>query len=363
MHAMTTRILSRTLGRSGIEVSEIGIGCWAIGGAAFNLGLPMGWSGTTDADSLDGLRCALELGAVHFDTADVYGHGHSERLLGRAIEQVPRSRLVIGSKVGYFQGTAPNAYHPLHMQHQLEMSLTNLHTDYLDIYYFHNFHFGDGDQYLDDALATMRRFKAEGKIRAIGLRGPHEYAPDRHTGSGGDKYKRFLQVAERIDPDVIQVRYNLITPTYDDPERDIFRWAAERDVGVVINKPLGQGLLLDKYDPAAPPVFTPGDHRSQKRWFDAVGLEVLHRRLSRIKSRFGQSRADLVRVALQYALHRSSNAAVVVGFKSRAQVEMNLSAAGRSLSASDVEFIRSAMLGIRDEIGEFLRQAEVSSDS
>lgn len=346
---------TRYLGESGLQVSEIGIGCWPIGGPDWNLNMEMGWSGTDDEKSLAGLYRAFELGANHFDTADVYGHGHSERLLGKFLKNISRDDVIIGTKVGYFKGCAPIAYHPLHMRHQLEMSLSNLGTDYIDIYYFHNLYFGENDEYLESAVEMMYRFKEEGKIRIIGLRGPHRYAPHRKGGGSKpeDKYTRFLKVASTIRPDVIQVRYNMISPTFDRPDTDIFAWAEMNGVGVVINKPLGQGLLLDKYDPDNPPEFGPGDHRRRKRWFNSDGLRILQNRLVRIKERFGYTVEDLVRVALQYCLARSPNACVVVGFKNPSQVEMNLASAGQYLSEDDVQFIRKIMAGVNEEIGSF----------
>jgi aryl-alcohol dehydrogenase-like predicted oxidoreductase len=99
----------RKLGSSNLTVSEIGIGGWAIGGPDTNLNMDMGWADTDDDQSLKGLFKAFELGANHFDTADIYGHGHSERLIGLFLKQVPRHAVVISTKVGYFRGCAPNA--------------------------------------------------------------------------------------------------------------------------------------------------------------------------------------------------------------------------------------------------------------
>jgi len=99
--------------------------------------MPTGWAEVDDVVALSGLEGAYSLGANLFDTADVYGHGRSERLVGRLVDQVDRNSLVLVSKVGYFAGTAPHGYHPGHMRHQLEQSLDNLHTDYLDVYFLH----------------------------------------------------------------------------------------------------------------------------------------------------------------------------------------------------------------------------------
>lgn len=121
-------VMTRTLGSCGLKVSALGVGCWALGGPDSNLGLPMGWGPIEDDQARAGLEQAYALGTTLFDTADVYGHGRSERLLGRLVEQVPRDSLVLSSKVGYFRGTAPHGYHPPHLRHQLEQTLDNLRS-------------------------------------------------------------------------------------------------------------------------------------------------------------------------------------------------------------------------------------------
>ncbi|MGH2731921.1 MAG: aldo/keto reductase [Actinomycetota bacterium] len=336
-------LLCRELGSSGIKVFPLGVGCWAIGGADSNLGLPMGWSTAKDEDSLRGLIRAFELGASLFDTADVYGHGHSERLLGRFLREVPRDQVVIASKVGYFAGTASSAYRPLHMRHQLEQTLENLGTDYLDIYFFHNFNFGSRDLYLTDGVEQMRSFREQGLVRAIGMRGPHRFALERLTtpkNKRDDKYVRFREAFERIKPEVLAVRYNMLSP--DGPD-DIFTWSAQHRIGVLINKPLGQGLLTDKYDSDYPPVFGPGDHRARKRWFTPAALAVIRDGLEPLRHRFGPRQADLVRVALRYCLQRAENAAVLVGFTTPEQVEMNFTYLGEPLTTDDLAFVRATM--------------------
>jgi methylglyoxal reductase len=338
-----TDLQRRRLGSSGIEVYPLGVGCWAIGGKGMNLGLPMGWSTADDKAALQGLVRAFDLGATLFDTADVYGHGHSERLLGRFLREVPRDQVAITSKVGYFAGTALNAYQPLHMRHQLEQTLDNLGTEYVDVYFLHNFDFGPDDAYLPGAVEQMRVFRDEGLVRAIGMRGPHRTAPERLTvpkAGRSDKHARFRQVFELVQPDVLAVRYNPLTPEGRD---DIFAWARGHGVGVLINKPLAQGLLTGKYDPDRPPVFGPGDHRSRKRWFTPAALAVLRDGLKPLQQRFGSRPADLVRVVLRYCLQRATSAVVLVGFTTPAQVEMNFTCLDEPLTEEDLAFIRTTM--------------------
>jgi myo-inositol catabolism protein IolS len=319
----------RTLGKSGIEVGEISLGCWAIGGPSWRDGNPVGWAGADDDQSLAGLRRAHELGINHLDTADVYGDGHSEQLIGRFLREVSRESLIIASKVGWFKGTAPNAMQPLHVRHQLEQTLHNLGTDYLDIHYFHNTNFGPDDRYLEESADLMRSFQKEGKVRAI--------------GQSAYSYADFQRVCPVVRPDVIQFNYSALGSPFDDPEPDLFAWAEEQGYGMVMFGPLGQGLLLDKFDPENPPKFGEGDVRSGGERFGSESLRKLRERLAPIKDRFGSSVRDLARVALQYPLARTQHGCVIPGFKNPEQVEINASAADKPLSPEDVEFIRKQL--------------------
>ena len=322
---------TRVLGASGITVSEVGLGCWAIGGPSWRDGDPVGWSGADDAASLAGLRRAVELGVTHLDTADVYGDGHSERLIGRLLREIPRDQVVVASKVGWFKGTAPAFMDPLHIRHQLEQTLANLGTDHLDIYYFHHADFGPDDRYLEEAAELMRTFQREGKIRAIGQ---SAYA-----------FADFRRVCPVVRPSVVQFSYSALGGDYDQPDTDLFAWAEAQGYGIVLFSPLAQGLLLDKFDPEHPPRFGEGDIRAGGTKFAPENLARLRRQLAPIKDRFGASTRDLARVALQVALARSPNACVIPGFKNPAQVEINLAGAGDPLTADDVAFVRRHLQG------------------
>ncbi|MBN2171476.1 MAG: aldo/keto reductase [Candidatus Krumholzibacteriota bacterium] len=322
----------RTLGKSGLKVTAIGLGCWAIGGLNWRQGVSVGWDGADDEESLRALREAHALGIDHLDTADVYGDGHSERLIGRLLKEVPRDTVVVASKVGWLAGSAGCAYEPVHMCHQLEQTLANLGTDHLDLYYFHNPYFGDGNAWIHEAAEQMHRFKQEGKIRAI--------------GQSAYSFDEFAKVCPVTDPDVLQLRYCYLDTQYDDPEKDLFAWAEARKYGLVLFSPLGQGLLLDKYDPKDPPAFREGDTRRNRRLFSAEGLADLKPRLARIKERFGHSPDSLARVAIQYGLARSRLAVSIPGFKNAEQVRMNAATDGRPLPADDVAFIRETMKGL-----------------
>ncbi len=350
----------RALRRSGLSVPAVGLGCWAIGGPDYNLGLPMGWStAPADDEAVAGLEAAYAVGVRLFDTADVYGHGRSERLIGRLVAQVPRDDLVLVSKVGYFAGTAEHGYAPGHMRHQLEQTLTNLNTDHVDIYFLHHSDFGDHDQWLPGVVRALTSFKAEGLIRAVGMRGPHRFTldrlprnPDGPVSGRADKVTRFRELFPLIDPDVLAVRDNLLTPPA--AAAGLFAFADEAQVGVLVNKPLAQGLLTGAHTADSPRTFGSGDHRSRKRWFTAGAQRILDDGLHQVRvvlgaeDPAGQASAQVIRAAIWSCLDRSPHAVALVGFTSAAQVRQNLAAAALGpLPENVLAQVRDIMSGVQ----------------
>jgi aryl-alcohol dehydrogenase-like predicted oxidoreductase len=162
--------MTRRLGRSGIEVSALGIGCWAIGGPFWAGTQPLGWGEVDDEESVRAIRRAVELGVTFFDTADVYGTGHSERVLGRALAG-RRDQVVIATKWGNTydeanrQMTGADAS-PQYLRGAVEKSLRRLGTDYLDLY---QLHLNDLPVAVaEDLLGTLEDLVQAGKIRWYG---------------------------------------------------------------------------------------------------------------------------------------------------------------------------------------------------
>lgn len=322
-------------------VSAIGAGCWPLGGPCTNAGVDMGWA-PVDADTaLTVLRAAYAAGVRLFDTADVYGHGRAERRLGRLLAEVPRDCVVVSSKVGYAAGRGLHPYHPRQMRHRLATTLANLGTHYLDVYAFHSGDFGPNDAYLDDAIAQMYAFRRAGLIRAISMRAPHELAVEWAIAPAtpcGRRAARFLHLFERIRPDILAVRHNLLSPTYRPGETDIFTFAHDHGVGVLVKQVLGQGLLVGRHHPDQLPTFGPGDHRTHKPWFTPTGLHLIHDGLRPFRDRFGDTPAALTRVAVRYALQTAPNAAALIGFHTAAQVTA-ATRLGGPLPPDEIEFV------------------------
>jgi len=233
------------LGRTDEQVSAIACGTWSHGGPKTVGKRAVGWSGHDDAMARGALIKAFEVGINHWDTADVYGDGQAERLIGSVFGEVPRDSLFIASKVGWDPGGHKHFYHPEMIERHCERSLASLDTDRIDLYYFHHCDFGPDDRYLDDALAVFHRLKEQGKIRFIGL---SDWSSE-----------KLLRLSARVDPDVVQPYRNVVDDAW--ISSGLSAWTAEHDVGAAFFSPLRHGVLLGKYD--APPQFEPGDFRSE----------------------------------------------------------------------------------------------------
>lgn len=318
----------RKLGQTDLEVSEVSLGCWTLGGLNWVGGVPNGWADVEEAEVARAIDYALDRGVNHFDNADVYGNGRAERMLARLLEERSR-RLLVATKVGHFPGTAEHAYEPRHIRHQCEQSLINLRRETIDIYYFHHGNFGPDDQYLDDAVAVMLDLRQEGKIRVIGQ---SAYSED-----------DFLRVVPRVQPDVLQSWAHAMDTKFIEPGTPVRRLLDERKMSFVAFSPLAQGILLGKYRNAAALAFDEGDHRRGSARFSAENLRVANAKVDRLKARFGDDTRALSRVALQYILSYPTVACVIPGFRNRQQVEMNLAGADQPLAAADVEYIKGVM--------------------
>lgn len=321
----------RELGATGVRVSEISFGCWTMGGLNWVNGTPNGWADVDEDEIVAGIKVAVDAGVNHFDNADVYGNGRAERMLARAFKRLglDSASFVIASKVGHFPGTAAHAYEPAHIRHQCEQSLINLGRDYLDIYYFHHGDFGPGDRYLPEAVEAMDRLVAEGKVRIKGL-----------SAYSADDFERLVPV---VRPAVLQSWAHALDDRFVRPDSRVNRLMERHGLSFVAFSPLAQARLLDKYDPANPPAFEPGDHRRGSRAFGAEDLARLKPCLARLKERFGAATEDLASVALNYVLAQPRVACVIPGFRNERQARCNVAAAGRPLSADDVEFVRTVL--------------------
>lgn len=315
----------RKIGKTDIEVSEISLGCWTMGGLNWVNGIPNGWANVDETEIQKALDYALENGVTHFDNSDVYGNGKAERMLSRVLGTRSK-QVIIATKIGWFPGTAAHAYEPAHIRHQCEQSLINLKRDYIDIYYFHHGNFGENDMYLNDAVEVMNKLKEEGKIRVI--------------GQSAYSHEDFAKLIPIVKPEVIQSSSNAIDDKYLPEVTSTRKLMDENKISFVAFAPLAQGLLLGKYNKVNPPKFEAGDHRANAQRFSAENLEKIEPKIEALKSKFGSDIESLSRAALQYLLHYKQLASVIPGFRNLEQVKINLTAQEKPLTDEEFNFIR-----------------------
>jgi aryl-alcohol dehydrogenase-like predicted oxidoreductase len=314
-------------GRTNARVPTISLGTWGHGGPNTSEGIAVGWSGHDDRLAKEALLAAYRGGITHWDTADAYGNGHAEQLIGEVFSQVPRSAIFLATKFGWVKGPSDHYYDVNFMRSQCERSLRNLRTDSVDLYYFHHCDFGPNDEYFDDALATMRQLRDEGKFRFIGL-------------SDWDS-SRIMRFISRVDPDVVQPYRNLIDDAYE--SSGLKRWVDAHDLGVAFFSPLKHGLLLGKYE--APQEFPAGDFRSRiPEFHDAVFIARMRRARDEVAKHFPDQREPVLHALTGALLSGNPTATVLLGQRNPKQVEA-ASAAGQPLTPDQAAWVRRVYSG------------------
>ncbi len=321
----------RKLGQTDVEVSEVSLGCWTMGGLNWVNGNPNGWANVDEEEITLAIKRAVDAGVNHFDNADVYGNGKAERMLARVLKRLglKSEDFVIATKIGHFPGTAAHAYDPLHIRHQCEQSLRNLERDYIDLYYFHHGDFGENGEWLEGAAATMDALVQEGKVR---LKGQSAYS-----------VAHFERAVPVVKPDALQSWANAMQDQFIAIDSPVDKLMQQHGCTFVAFSPLAQGILLDKFDPENPPAFEDGDHRKHNKRFQADFLRQMKPRMTRLKERFGETIDDLSAIAQRYVLQHPRVACTIPGFRNQTQVACNLSAANRQLSDDDIAFIRDTV--------------------
>ena len=293
------------LGRTNEKVSRISLGTWSYGGGTTaGKSQPVGWAGQDDIDSRAALQKAYDVGINHWDTADVYGDGKSEQIIGTMWDEIPRNDIFIATKAGWDMGPHNHWYHPEYMRVNMERSLKNLKTDCVDLMYLHHCNFGKQDQYFDDAVETIRRFQAEGKARFIGL-----------SDWSSDKVINFI---ERVDPDVIQPYRNVMDDTYE--STGLKNYVEENNLGICFFSPIKHGLLTGKY--TKPTTFESGDFRTTIKDFAKQSLiDKIQANKVKLEERFSDHLQPVLHGLVDALLTDAPKGCVLLGQRNVEQVE------------------------------------------
>ena len=323
-------MLQRDLGtRTGIQVSALGLGCWAIGGPWTSNGMPAGWGEVDDDESIRAIRRALELGVTLFDTADVYGCGHSERVLGRALAG-RRDDAVIVTKVGNVfdeqtRTAAGSDVSPAYLRRACDASLRRLGTDRIDVYLIHDGIGGPED--VPAVVDVLEELVAAGKMRWYGS-SMSDPAIVRAMAEG---------------PHMVAAQHELSVLR---GELEALGVAEELGLASLNRTPLAMGLLSGRYRPDALPAAD--DVRRNAPWwdfFDAGAMDGWLGRIADVRAELTADGRSLVQGALGWIWGRSPATLPLPGFRTVAQVEENAGAAEHGpLPAERMERIR-AILG------------------
>ncbi len=301
----------RRLGRTGLEVSEIGYGAWGIGGGL--------WVGAKDDDSLRALHHAIDRGLNFIDTALDYGKGHSETLVGRVVRE-RRETLYVATKIPPKNHTWParrgiavsEVFPADHIVSRTETSLRNLGMDCVDLLQLHVWldEFLEQDGWRDAFL----RLKKDGKARFLGL-----------SVNDHDPASALKAVATGMF-DTVQVIYNIYDPT---PARELFPACQKHDVGVLARVPLDEGGLTGTITPDTQ--FPEGDFRSV--YFKGDRKREVHERTKALSGLLGSEAASLPELALRFCLSHDAVSTVIPGMRRTTTVDANVAVSdGRRLS-------------------------------
>lgn len=312
----------RTLGRTGLRVSEVGFGAWAIGGPSKLGELEIGWGEVDDGMSLRAIDTAYDAGVTFFDTADAYGAGRSETLLGKALKP-KRDRVVIATKVGNrtVDGRWVKDVSKAWIPQALDASLARLGMDYVDLYQLHSP--TDTADYRDEAFEALETLKAQGKIRSYGVSvGPAAHGP---------------WVIRNTRADTIQVVYNLLDR---EPEDELLPLAQAQGVGIIARVPLASGFLTGKF--AADVTFPVTDHRA--RTYPPAKARRMVGQVATLGFLTEGRHKTLAQAALQYCLSHPAVSAVIPGAKTPEQARANAAASdGVLLTAAEVTRARATL--------------------
>jgi aryl-alcohol dehydrogenase-like predicted oxidoreductase len=303
-----------TLGRTGLEISRVGFGAWALGGAEYD----WGWGAQDDEESIAAIHHALELGVTWIDTAAQYGHGHSEEVVGRALAGLDRRPLVF-TKGGQPEGPNRTTLQTLKadsLRREVEGSLSRLGVDAIDLY---QIHWPIPDEEVEEGWTAVAGFVEEGLVRHIGV---------------SNFSVAQLERAESIAPvETLQPPYSLLDRGVED---EVLPYCEEHDVGVIVYSPMASGMLTGAMTRERVESLPDDDWRSKSDRFREPQLTrnlELVERLKRVAGRHGVSPGA---VAVAWTLRNPAVDGAITGFRRPDQVDPILAAASVELSEEDL---------------------------
>ena len=305
----------RSLGNSGLKISPVLMGTWQAGKEM--------WVGIDDNQTRSAIRAAFEAGITTFDTAETYGNGHSERILGEAVSDF-RDRIILTTKV------FPNHLKAEQVIDACHKSLQNLKTDVIDLYQIHwpAGSFKTRVVPIGETMGALNQLKEEGKIRAIGV--------------SNFSRQQLEEASEHGRIDSLQPPYSLF---WRHVETDAMPYCKENNITILAYSPMAQGLLTGKF--TKDHQFEKGDHRAKNRLFKPDNYQRVQEALQRLRPLAAEKKISLGQLALAWVISHAGTCAIA-GARNAEQAVQNAAAA--EISLSDDELARL------DEIGRLVTE-------
>jgi aryl-alcohol dehydrogenase-like predicted oxidoreductase len=310
----------RKLGNSDLELTRIGFGAWAIGGGDW----AFGWGPQDDADSIEAIHRAIDLGINWIDTAAVYGLGHSEEVVGKALKTAASKPYIFTKSTMVWNEQREITNSMKHIRREVEESLKRLQVEAIDLY---QIHWPKPDEEIEEGWATMADLKKEGKVRWIGV---SNFSPS--------QMERAMKIAPITSN---QPPYSMINRSI---EPEILPFCGKHNIGVINYAPMHSGLLTGSMTKERVAAFPSDDFRRNAKSYQQPALDrnlKLADLLKQIGSRHGVNAGV---VATAWTLEQPAITAAIVGSRSAKQVEGTLAAASFKLAPAELAEINDYLV-------------------
>jgi aryl-alcohol dehydrogenase-like predicted oxidoreductase len=311
---------TRRLGYTELELTCVGLGTWAMGGP-----WQFGWGPQDDNDAIKSILESLDNGINWIDTAAVYGCGHAEELVGKALKQTPRKPL-IATKCGLLWNEKREKVSCLKYDsviRECHDSLKRLGIDVIDLY---QIHWGSPDEDIEEAWEAMAALQEQGKVRYIGV-----------SNFSVSQIQRCRKVAPVAS---LQPPYSML---HREVEQELLGFCAENDIGVVVYSPMQRGLLTGKFDHKRLASLPEDDHRKRQRDFQEPEFSATLELVGRLKEIADQSGKTCAQLAVAWVLRRSEVTSAIVGARKPGQISETAPAADWVLTGDEIEQIEQLL--------------------
>ena len=325
----------KMIGKSGLEASALSLGCWAIGGGEW-------WGNNDDQISIDTICRAVQLGVNWIDTARVYGFGHSEEVVGKALKLLPRRKMILSTKCGIQWYDDGGELHfmkeghavrrdlaPKAIRRDLELSLKTMGTEYVDVYYTHWQCKTYGLVPIEETMEELLKMKQEGKIRAIGASNTDLQILEDYIRAG--------------QLDVIQEKLSIL----DRKSEELLPFCEEHGIMLQTYSPIEQGLLAGKASDNYVP--KPGEVREGKTWWRPENIRRVNGMLAGWKDLTEKYQCTLANLCIKWNSMLSSNINVLCGARKVSQIEDIASSLDIALSKEDFERMKQDADAVRKQ--------------